>query len=178
MSDLADAVGRAILVDAGVAQEQSLDIDAHLALVASSARAEGEVRAVLHRAVASARAAGASWALIGSELGMSRQAAQQRFGDAARVHDDGDSERWLGPVTAFDEMAELDLAGREGWHTVEAGMLTHRMIRGDTQWQHRRILWKGSLAGETANGWVVGCRAFPWIYLVRDTGIPAQAPRQ
>lgn len=178
MSDLADAISRAILEEAGVDQEQSLDIDAHLALIASSASAEGEARTVLHRAVASARAAGASWALIGSELRMSRQAAQQRFGDAARVQHEGDSERWLGPVTAFDEMAELDLAGREGWHTVEAGMLTHRMVRGDTQWEHRRILWKASLAGESANGWEVGCRAFPWIYLVRDTGIPAQAPGQ
>lgn len=31
-----------------------------------------------------AREAGASWAAIGSELGMSRQGAEQRFGDFAR----------------------------------------------------------------------------------------------
>ncbi len=101
---------------------------------------------------------------------MSRQAAQQRFGDAPRVDEPVDSERWLGPVTAFDEMAELELAGREGWHTIEAGMLSHRVVRSDTQWEHRRIFWRASLASEQAQGWQVGCRAFPWIYLVRDTG--------
>ncbi|GAA3900774.1 hypothetical protein [Microbacterium invictum] len=85
--------------------------------------------------------------------------------------DPTDTERWLGPVTAFDEMAELELAGREGWHTVEAGMLAHRVVLTDTRWEHRRILWRGSLAAEQAAGWQVGCRAFPWIYLVRDTGI-------
>lgn len=39
--------------------------------------AEAELRA----AVAAARAAGDSWAIIGAALDVSRQAAQQRFGD-------------------------------------------------------------------------------------------------
>lgn len=126
---------------------------------------------MLHRSVAAARAAGVSWARIGTELGMTRQAAQQRFG-ATGTSPESQDERWLGPVTAFEEMAELDIAGRAGWHTVEAGVLTHRMVRTATQWQHRRILWGASWARERANGWQIGCRAFPWIYLVRDTGLP------
>ena len=35
----------------------------------------------LHDAVSQARAEGASWAEIGKEMGVSRQAAQQRFKD-------------------------------------------------------------------------------------------------
>ncbi|MDQ7879925.1 hypothetical protein Q9R08_18190 [Microbacterium sp. QXD-8] len=172
MSGLADDVGRAVLAAARVDSADSLDVDDHLALIAVSAQAEEEVRGILQRSVAAARAGGASWALIGAELGMSRQAAQQRFG--AVVATAGESERWLGPVTAFDELAELEIAGRAGWHTVEAGMLSHRMVRTDTQWEHRRILWRGSLAAEEAQGWQVGCRAFPWIYLIRDLGTPAE----
>lgn len=173
MTELGDALGRAVLIAAGVETTGPLTVDDHLALVAASARAEEEVRGVLHRSVAAARAGGASWALIGAELGMSRQAAQQRFGAATEAI--GASERWLGPVTAFDELAELEIAGRAGWHTVEAGMLSHRMVRTETQWEHRRILWRGSLAAEAEDGWQVGCRAFPWIYLIRDLGTPAES---
>ena len=175
MTDLADAVGRAVLTAAAVDPEGALDLDAHLALVRASATAEAEVRAILQRSVTAARAGGASWALIGTQLGMTRQAAQQRFGGAVESTPAGDAERWLGPVTAFDELDELALAGRAGWRTVEAGVLAHRMVRTDTQWEHRRILWRTSLASEEAAGWVVGCRAFPWIYLVRDLGIPVES---
>ena len=172
MSDLADAVGRAVLAAAGADRHETLGPDEHLALIAASARAEDEARGILQRSVAAARANGVSWALIGAQLGMSRQAAQQRFGSVTTAV--GESERWLGPVTAFDEMAELEIAGRAGWHTVEAGMLSHRVVRTDTQWEHRRILWRGSLAAEEADGWQLGCRAFPWIYLIRDLGKPAE----
>ena len=175
MTELADAVGRAVLAAADVGTSDVLDADGHLALIAAGARAEEAARETLHRAVIAARAAGVSWARIGEQLGMTRQAAQQRFG-AAVDEPSGDAERWLGPVTAFDEMRELELAGRAGWHTVEAGMLGHRMVRTPTQWQHRRVLWRASLAREHADGWQIGCRAFPWIYLVRDTGVPTQSP--
>ncbi len=179
MSDLADAVGRAVLEAARIDDRTALGVDEHLALIAASSRAEGEARAILQRSVAAARAGGASWALIGAELGMSRQAAQQRFGAAAEASpasSPAGEERWLGPVTAFDEMVELDAAGRAGWRTFEVGMLSHRMRRTGTQWEHRRIFWRTSLAAEEREGWEVGCRAFPWIYLVRDRGIPPEGP--
>lgn len=162
-----DSIGAAIL--------GSAPSDEPLGLVRHTAAAESVVRDLLQQAVSAARADGHSWAALGTELGMSRQAVQQRFG----VRDDAlplsPEERWLGPVTAFDEMPELDLAGALGWHTVGAGMLRHRMVRTATQWEHRRVVWSGSLSRYEKDGWVVGCRAFPWIYLVRDTGLPARA---
>ncbi|MBD7956888.1 hypothetical protein H9651_04510 [Microbacterium sp. Sa4CUA7] len=176
MSDLSDAVGEAVLRDAGIDGGAPLGVPEHLALIAASSRAEAEVRTILQRSVGAARAGGASWALIGAELGMSRQAAQQRFGAVVETSPAAEAtqERWLGPVTAFDEMAELEAAGRAGWRTIEVGMLAHRMRRTATQWEHRRIFWRTSLAAEEREGWEVGCRAFPWIYLVRDRGIPAE----
>lgn len=163
MSSLVDALGRAIL-------DSTPDHDDHLALVRRTAEAEVSVRALLRQAVGAARAEGHSWAAIGTELGMSRQAAQQRFGERTD-ETSGPEERWLGPVTAFDEMPELQLAGRAGWRTVEAGILKHRMVRTDRSWEHKRVLWSGVRRHEKS-GWQVGCRAFPWVYLIRETGEP------
>lgn len=169
MTDLADAIGRAILVGLPARPTD------HLALVERAAEADRVAGALLQQAVATARANGHSWSAVGSTLGLTRQAAQQRFGrtGADTETSPGSPEtRWLGPVTALDEMNELEIAGRLGWHTVGAGLLRHRMIRTETQWEHRRVLWSGSLARYEQEGWQVGCRAFPWIYLIRDTGEP------
>ncbi|HEY5889316.1 MAG TPA: hypothetical protein VIW94_01265 [Acidimicrobiia bacterium] len=164
--DLSERLGAAILATAP-------DSDV-LALVARVAEAEVVVRDLLHQSVSAARSAGHSWAAVGAELDMSRQAAQQRFGATEAGGQGDDRERWLGPVTAFDEMSELEMAGRLGWHTVEAGMLRHRMVRTDTQWEHKRILWPRSFQSYERDGWQIGCRAFPWVYLIRETGLPAE----
>lgn len=178
MSSLGDAIGHAVLDEAGAADKPLLALEDHIALIAASARADEEVRGILQRAVHAARAAGASWATIGAELHMSRQAAQQRFGHLGAAADLDENERWLGPVSVFDEMAELDLAGLEGWHTIGAGPSEHRMLRGDTRWEHRRSVWRPLRASERAEGWEIGCRAFPWVYLVRDTGVPVTSPAE
>jgi hypothetical protein len=181
MSELADGLGAAILAagsDTGSGTGTGTDTDPGdaLALVRRTAAAERVVGELLQQAVGAARAEGHSWAAIGAELDMSRQAAQQRFGaraDEAADEGDGPEERWLGPVTAFDEMRELELAGRLGWHTVGAGMLRHRMARTDTQWEHRRVAWVRLPGSYEKDGWRIGARYFPWLYLVRDTGRPA-----
>ena len=149
------------------------DGDRHLTIIRRTALAERAVRDLLRQSVIAARAGGHSWAAIGVELDMSRQAVQQRFGDRVADVATGPEERWLGPVTAFDEIRELEIAGRLGWHTVEAGLLRHRMVRTETQWEHKRIVWSRSVSKYGRDGWLIGCRAFPWMYLVRDTGRPA-----
>ncbi|MGW9630220.1 hypothetical protein ACWGST_05915 [Agromyces sp. NPDC055520] len=179
MSSVGDAVTLAILdsVEVDGAVDGEIGRDGHLALIRASAEAEREVRAILRQAVESARSGGVSWSAIGAELGMSRQAAQQRFGDTSRADataDDGSGYRWLGPVTAFDELAELELAGRAGWHTVEAGMLRHRMVRTETQWEHKRIIGRGPSRRDEDDGWILACRSLPWAYLIRDLGVPPE----
>lgn len=167
---LGDALGEAILT--GVFEDGAWRSEAgeELDLVRRTAAADAIVGDLLRQAVGAARSAGHSWAAIGAVLGMSRQAVQQRFGGTADHEPDSPEERWLGPVTAFDEMAELELAGRLGWRTVGAGMLRHRMRRTGTQWEHRRVVWVRSPGGYEKDGWQVGAKAFPWLYLVRDTG--------
>ena len=172
---LEQAIGRAI-IGAGVDELETLDPSNpgdHLAIVDRAAAAESVARDLLQQAVSAARGSGHSWAAIGDQLGLSRQGVQQRFGSRA-TPDDTPEYRWLGPVTAFDELRELELAGRLGWHTVEARMLRHKMVRTPTQWEHRRVVWTGPVRRYEQDDWQVGCRAFPWVYLVRDLGVSAE----
>lgn len=168
---LVDQVGQLIL-RADPALDPARPTD-HLAIVERAAQAHAATRDLLQQAVTAARGSGHSWAAVGAILGLSRQAAQQRFGPVNEDSVEHDV-RWLGPVTAFDEMGELEIAGRLGWRTVDAGMLKHKMVRTRTQWEHRRIVWTRSAASYEKDGWMVAVRAFPWLYLVRDLGIPAE----
>ena len=169
---IADRIGRLILDDGADPVDAHDRLD-HLALVDRASRAHGATRDLLHQSVAAARASGHSWAAVGDVLGLTRQAAQQRFGPTTEAQNDDDV-RWLGPVTALDEMHELALAGRRGWHTVDAGMLKHKVVRTPTQWEHRRVVWTRPASSFEQDGWQVAVRAFPWLYLVRDLGIPAE----
>lgn len=168
-ADVINIIGQTIFGKAQFTDE--LEAADYLSFIRQAQHAEEAARSLLQQTVDAARSVGVSWAAIGVELAMTRQAAQQRFGRAPTTAT-LDDERWLGPVTAFVEMRELQLAGRQGWHTIEAGWLRHRMVRTATQWEHERLLWPQSRSKYLRTGWQIGCRAFPWIYLIRDTGIP------
>ena len=171
--DLRQALSATLARVAG-AEESDPDRDQLLELVDVTARAGTETRSLLSEAVTSARAAGASWDAIGRVLGMSRQAAHQRFG---RTHDQDDmpGTRILGPVTAYSEMEALRVAGRHGWHSVGFGAYQHTLEHSATQWEHRRIrvVAVGTRTRLEGEGWQVIGTWFPWVYLKRDTGTPA-----
>jgi hypothetical protein len=167
---LAEAMGQL-----GVAAEPQ-SVPDYLELIRVASGIETQARSLLHEAVSSARSAGATWSAVGSTLGMSKQAAQQRFtAPRARLASDLDpDERILGPVTAFDEMAELALAGSYGWHSVDFGPSFHRVARSTTQWEHARVSMLTSRARSMrADGWQVIASEFPYTYLKRDLGTPA-----
>ncbi len=64
------------------------DPQAYLRLVASTRVAAEQTSKLLREAIDGARAAGHSWDTIGRLLGVSRQAAQQRFGNNLGAVDD------------------------------------------------------------------------------------------
>ena len=167
---LAEAIGQL-----GVAAEPQ-NVPDYLVLIKVASDVEMQARTLLKEAVTSARSAGATWSAIGSTLGMSKQAAQKRFaGRPPPGESDLDAnERILGPVTVFDVMAELALAGRYGWHSIDLGPSFHRVVRSATQWEHVRVSALTSRARSMqADGWKVIGSEFPYTYLKRNLDKPA-----
>jgi len=182
-----EAVAEAVLgAPAGLRGTLEDDPQAYLRLVSSTRTAADEATRLLQAAVHSARGAGHSWDTVGRLLGVSRQAAQQRFGTpppSATMQDQiagaaGEPIRkTLSPLTAFDEMAVLKREGRRGWHVVDYGMLYHLVEASPWQWQHCRVVWS---VGERRRrlqdeGWqLCGTHTFPWAYYKRRLDLPAE----
>jgi len=179
---LREAVTEAVLsAPDGLRDSISDDPTASLALVAASRVAAEETSRLLQESVANARGAGHSWDAIGRLLGVSRQAAQQRFGPAGppettgperRVGAGTPERRVLTPLTVFDEMPVLEREGRRGWHVVDYGTLFHVVEASDRVWEHRRAVWSPAASRTlAADGWVlVGGVSFPWGYWKRPLG--------
>lgn len=175
--DLADLLASAIArADPSLAARLDDDPRAHLDLVLLTSRAHEETGRLLHASVSSARAAGWSWVSIGELLGMSRQAAQQRFGHRPGAAEDTDERRQLIGLNAFNEMETLNAWGRHGWHSVSFGPLFHDVERSEVQWEHRRVVVGTGHARELeAEGWErIGTMWFPWVYLKRRLDLPAE----
>jgi hypothetical protein len=150
------------------------DPAAHLELVRVTREIADTVADVERDAVRAARSAGASWEAIGGVLGVSRQAAQQRYG-GPQPPATGITWR-MTPVTSLDEMERLADAGRRGWHSVGFGMLYHDLERSDVQWEHLRVTaFQRRHRQLLDEGWQrVGSMWFPWAYYVRPTLRPAE----
>lgn len=163
----------------GLAESLEYEPAGYLRLVAVTRVGAEEGNRLLREAVAGARASGHSWDTVGKVLGVSRQAAQQRFaekpsalektGPGAREARAGGAERRvLAPLNAFDEMAALEQAGLEGWELVDYGVLHHVVQASDHRWEHRRAVLATRRRRLEADGWIpVGDGYFPWSYYKR-----------
>jgi hypothetical protein len=162
--------GREDLVEALETDPQS-----YLVLLEAAQVGATETTRLLREAVTSARNAGHSWEAIGGVLGISRQAAQQRFGGTTGP-EPGRNQKVLFPLTAFTEMAALEKAGREGWQLVDFGTLRHVVEASDQQWEHRRVpLAVGPRRRRLEEeGWQAVGSWLPWQYYKRPLGIPPE----
>ena len=174
---LSQAISEAVAgVEPGLQARLENDKQAYLDLVQLSAEAAGATDALLRAAVTAARSAGHSWAVVGTALGMTKQAAQQRFGAASGVVVAPTGlTMTMAPVTAFTEMAELEWRGKRGWHSIGYGPTFHTVQKSDVQWLHERVPAVGTRHRELeADGWErIGTMWFPWRYYAKPTGIPA-----
>ncbi|MGB7418716.1 MAG: hypothetical protein WA918_06015 [Erythrobacter sp.] len=100
-----------------------------------------EGRLDLQRWVDAARRSGLSWTDIGDALGISKQAAQQRF---RLDHSDDEVSRVEGEKVvrpgahAFNEMRILAQEGENGHELIDAGLLKLIFRKTDHQWEYRR----------------------------------------
>ena len=176
------AVAEAVLIGpAGLRQDLEHDPESYLRLVAATRVGAEETSRLLREAIGGARSAGHSWDVLGRLVGVSRQAAQQRFGRAAAEPATGEpggrERKVLKPLTAFDEMAALEREGRLGWHLVDFGPLYHVVEASDHPWEHRRVPFAigPRLSRLEAEGWTPVGAWFPWRYLKRPVGKGAVA---
>jgi hypothetical protein len=186
VSALREAIASAVLsTPEGLGERLDDDPAAYLRLVSATRTAAEETSRLLRESIDGARAAGHSWDTIGRLLGVSRQAAQQRFGTAATDPSSsaaaveagsGPRRRILSPLTAFDEMAVLEAEGRRGWHSVGFGTLYHEVEESPWQWEHRRVLVvAGAHRRLEEQGWSrIGAMWFPWAYYSRRLDVPAE----
>lgn len=175
-AELSDLIGRAVAgLDPTLERRLEHEPEAHLDLVVITRRAHEETNKLLLAAVSSARAAGWSWEAIGTALGMSRQAAQQRFGRRPTVIPGTAEHRQLVGLTAFNEIDQLNEWGRHGWHSVGFGPLFHDVEKSPVQWEHcRAVVGSGRAKDLEAAGWErIGSMWFPWMYLKRPLDVPA-----
>ncbi len=159
---------------AGLSERITSDPAAYLEVIEVAAAARVATSEILGSAVQAARGAGNSWEAIGARLGMTRQAAQQRF--AGETIEPGIGEtRKLSPLTAFDEMEVLAREGTYGWHSIGFGTLYHLVERSEVQWEHLRVLATSThRRALEREGWSrIGSMWFPWAYYGRKTALPA-----
>ncbi|MCL1871220.1 MAG: hypothetical protein FWF90_12505 [Promicromonosporaceae bacterium] len=171
--DLRTRIARAVEgAQPDLADRLTDDPAAHLDLVALHQAATVEAAALLSTAIGSARHAGCTWEQIGAVLGMTRQAAQQRYGPSLRRRPAfaGRQQAVFNGLTAFNEIAALNRAGRYGWHSVGYGLLHHVVERDEVQWEHARTKVGVVPFGE---GWrTIGSGWGWWTYWARPLDVP------
>jgi len=95
----------------------------------------------LQRWVDAARRSGLSWTEVGDVLGISKQAAQQRFkldeADEDSIHVEGEEIVRLG-AHAFIEMRILTQEGLNGHELIDVGLLKLVFRKTDYQWKYKR----------------------------------------
>jgi hypothetical protein len=153
------------------------EASAHLELIGLVRAARPELDLLEAAAVESARRAGCTWEQVGSALGISRQAAQQRYGrlgvgpSRESVQSIRADQRLLCPVTAFNEMTVLNSAGRYGWHSVGYGSRYHLVEWDNHRWEHARTAFGGKPSGESWQS--IGAGWAWWRYWARRLDAPA-----
>lgn len=131
-----------------------------------------ESRLALQRWIDAGRRAGMSWAEVGDALGISKQAAQQRFRSdpstsGAQKHDL--IEVRLG-TTAFNEVGILRREGMKGNELIDIGGLALVFRHSDRQWEHVRLIAVSApfvMGKMSRKGWIYVSSWFPFHYFKR-----------
>ncbi|MEM8923606.1 MAG: hypothetical protein AAGD35_08875 [Actinomycetota bacterium] len=150
-----------------------------LELVEAASVTLDESTHVMQRWVDASRRAGLTWNDIGTTLGISRQAAQKRFGHgeapvvaapfAPVIPTEGELVERRG-MTAFNEIEALAEEGRAGRELVDAGFSVLRFRQTGHPWEYRRVVaLRRSRVRQAmeADGWAHALSWPPYQYFKR-----------
>ncbi len=134
-----------------------------------------EGRLSLHRWIDAARRTGLSWTDIGDALGISKQAAQQRFRSLGSDEDlavgEGEEIVRLG-ATAFNEMSILREEGLKGHELIRTGALTLVFRPTERAWEYRRHIGSGAMIVDMKKaGWTHVSSWMPFHYFKRPIAL-------
>jgi hypothetical protein len=104
-------------------------------------------------------------------LGVTRQAAQQRFGASSPAPEEEPERRVLRGIHALNEEAVLEVEGQQGYHLVDFGTLYLVLERSTHPWRHRRVTFatRAMRARLRSEGWEEVGRWFPYTYFKRPS---------
>lgn len=176
-SGLQRAVEAAVLAHARPDEEVAGDPGGFLRLTGASTEALRVCEGLQTESVHNARRAGHSWAELGGLIGISRQAAQQRFAPETVPQDGPNGVRRITWATAFNEMQILKSVGAAGYHLTGVGAMSMEVDASPDAWEHRReaVLDDDEQAALAAEGWTYVGRWFPFHYFKRKLGRKAGA---
>ncbi len=142
-SKLRNSVEKEILSQSFYNNEMEKESGSYLRLIHAADIAHKKCGNLLEDAVHSARRLNHSWASIGDILGISRQAAQQRFNPLSEPNQDDDETetRRITGANALNEMALLKVEGKAGNHLVGFGPLFLTVQASEQQWEHKRVIY-------------------------------------
>ncbi len=169
-SNLRNDIEKAILTHAGLAKNSETDPASLLRLV-DAASESVEVCSELQRAaVHQARRSDVPWSEIGSRMGISRQAAQQRFAPEEPSELAIENSKRIAGANAFNEMQILETEGKAGYHLVGFGPSFLTVLASKKKWEHRRLYALNIATKRSqmeADGWNYVGSWFPFHYFKR-----------
>lgn len=163
--------------DGFVADLDNASLDDYRHLIRAAYVVADEAGHSLGRWVDAGRHAGLSWTDVGEILGVTRQAAQQRFARSSVVADtpepSSDSSETITRtgMTAFNEVSTLEEEGRNGNALVGAAPLKLFFSpRGVPQENIRVTALRAApvIKGHESNGWTYVLTWYPFHYFTRE----------
>jgi hypothetical protein len=163
-------VEKAILTHADILKGSETDTASFLRLIGATSEAVELCEKLQRDAVHQARRADIPWSEIGVVMGITRQAAQQRFAPEENPQPLAKNTRRIIGVTAFTEMEILTSEGKAGYHLVDFGALYLTVMASPDVWEHCRLLSLNILGKREqmeAAGWIYVGSWFPFHYFKR-----------
>jgi hypothetical protein len=167
---LRNDIEKAILKHAGLSKSSETDPAFLLRLVDATSESVELCGKLQRTAVLQARRSDIPWSEIGSVMGITRQAAQQRFAPEDFPELPADNTKRISGATALNEMDILKVEEKNGYHLIGFGPLFLTVMASNKIWEHCRLYSFKITSKRTqmeTEGWIYVGTWFPFHYFKR-----------